>query len=316
MSSLSIVTVTFNRTDHLLRSALSVSLSDVHDEHLILDFGSNPAVVREQLPSDSRIRLIRCNWAGGWWLTHAYNLAFALARGEWILKLDADALLPKDFLAMLMDSQQVSGAHFFCDRLTVQDWKLPSSLFLTNGLFLVSRKAIRSVRGFNPYIQGWGWDEIDLYSRLFLAGFSSQRLPSASVKSIDHPDDMRQRVAKCGVSASRLKKAMNQKNMLVAKKSCLIELDWPDLDSYASSFTSHQQPPALQPQMVLDAVEVRDLAVRCSQTLLRPGFFRRIWWKLMSLFGDGPYATKSAKTFLAHYGIDLEIVSPCNPASS
>lgn len=309
MSNLSIVTVALNRTAHLVQSAKCVSQSDVHDEHLILDFGSNPAVMREELPDDPRVRLVRCDWRGDWWLTHAYNLAFALAHGDWILKLDADALIPVNFLTTLMESQQSSGIDFLCDRLTVQDWKLPSSMFRTNGLFLVSRDALSAVRGFNPYIQGWGWDELDLYSRLFLAGFSSKRLPKDDVHSIDHSDAERQRVVKRGVSASRLKKAMNQKNMLVARQSYLMDLSWPGLDEYSLAFARDKTLPVLPARTLLNSAQVQALTRRCLQTLLSPGRFRRLFWRLQAYFGYGPFSEKLAQSYLADYGIDLALVA-------
>lgn len=312
MNSLSIVTVVRNRTAHLILSAQHVAQSALHAEHLILDFGSDPVVMDEDLPDDPRVRLIRCDWRGGWWLTHAYNLAFSLAQGDWILKLDADALIPDDFLGKIIEAQQSNGADFLCDRLTVQDWKLPSSMFRTNGLFLVSREALHAVRGFNPYIQGWGWDELDLYSRLFLAGFSSQRLPIADVRSIDHSDDERQQSVSAAISATRLKKAMNQKNMLVAQQAYLTRLEWPDLDAYSVAFAKNRKPPVLVAQALLNSSEVRALAMRCSQTLLRPGHFQRLIWRLKACFGYGPYSEKSALSFLADYGIDLRlVVSSC-----
>lgn len=309
MNSLSIVTVVRNRTAHLILSAQHVAQSALHAEHLILDFGSDPAVMDEHLPDDPRVRLIRCDWRGGWWLTHAYNLAFSLAQGDWILKLDADALISVDFLGKLIEAQQSNGADFLCDRLTVQDWKLPSSMFRTNGLFLVSREALHAVRGFNPYIQGWGWDELDLYSRLFLAGFSSKRLPIADVRSIDHSDDERQQSVSVAISATRLKKAMNQKNMLVAQQAYLTRLEWPDLDSYSLAFAHDHQPPNLPAISLLTPLQLHQLVIRCSQTLLRPGRFRKMLWRLLARFGYGPFSSRFAHSNLAEFGIDVSLVA-------
>ena len=309
MSDISVVTVTRNRTDHLIRSAELVAQSPIHREHLILDFGSTPEIDRRLLPSDLRIRLIRCNWSGDWWLTHAYNLAFALTDGDWILKLDADALIPPGFLVQLESMQRAGGAQLLCDRLTVQDWKLPSSLFRTNGLFFVSKAALKAVRGFNPYVQGWGWDELDLYSRLFLKGFSAARLPQASVSSIEHSDEQRQPTASAKISASRLKHAINQKNMLVSQQAYLQGLEWPDLDDYTAAFAHDEQPPAIRSVALLSAADLQKLARRCATTLYQPGPSRRMLWRLKALVGKGPWSAANARCFLEVAGINLRLVT-------
>lgn len=105
MSEISVVTVARDRTEHLICSAELVAQSSIHREHLILDFGPTSENDHHLLPADPRIRLIRCNWADEWWLTNAYNLAFALIDGDWFLKLDADDLIPPDFLAQLASMQ-------------------------------------------------------------------------------------------------------------------------------------------------------------------------------------------------------------------
>ena len=80
MSEISVVTVTRNRTDQLVRSTELVAQSPIHREHLILDFGSTPEIDIRRPPSHLRIRLIHCNWSSDWWLTHAYKLPFALTK--------------------------------------------------------------------------------------------------------------------------------------------------------------------------------------------------------------------------------------------
>ena len=176
--NISIVTVSMNRTEHLFQQARAVSELRDHSEHIILDFGSTTPISRDQLPSDERIRLHRAESPNGrWWLTHSYNLAFALAKGDYILKLDADIVPSQQFVDRLIERQAITNSHLMCNRLTIQDWNLPSELFTTNGLFFCKTTSLNEIRGFNPYIQGWGWDEIDLYSRFFLAGFPASRIP-------------------------------------------------------------------------------------------------------------------------------------------
>ena len=62
-----------------------------HHEHLILDWSSAEPLLREQLPNDHRLRLIRVDGERDWHLCRAYNLALQLARGSVLFKLDAIA---------------------------------------------------------------------------------------------------------------------------------------------------------------------------------------------------------------------------------
>jgi glycosyltransferase involved in cell wall biosynthesis len=312
---ISVVTVARNRTEHLLACAQHVASSSLHEEHLILDFGSSQPVDRSQLPGDSRIRLVRVEWDQGWWLTHAYNLAFSLARGDFILKLDADVLLPDSFLNALWKRQQLKDADLMCGRLTVQDWKLPSTHFGTNGLFFCRASCLRDLGGFNPYIRGWGWDEMDLYSRFFLAGYSVACLPEEEVCCFDHGDAERvDLVCSTRLNPSRVKKAINQKNMDVAVQAVLQQLSWPDFDAYACFYGVEQaMPPLPRINLIKDAVLLR-LLRRCITTLYRPGAVRQKLWTLLARMGLGPYAPKRAMTLLRRCGIDLDLVVQ-SPAS-
>ena len=79
-----------NRQQHLLQTAQRVAAWPHHAEHLVLDWSSRSAVDRSQLPRDPRLRLERVEGEPRWNLCRAYNLAVRLARGNLLLKLDAD----------------------------------------------------------------------------------------------------------------------------------------------------------------------------------------------------------------------------------
>lgn len=127
-----------------------------------------------------------------WWLSRAYNHGFRQARHPWILKADADALLEEPFFA-----------GFDPAAATLQIRHLPGGLMGLEspkgaanlddlGLFAVERLALFDVGGFNPYLFGWGFDDIDLFERLFLRpGVTLAHLAPAGVTSLPHGIAMR-----------------------------------------------------------------------------------------------------------------------------
>jgi hypothetical protein len=324
MNNLSIATVAMNRTEHLLLQARAVSTLRDHREHIIIDFGSEPPISRDQLPSDERIQLHRIESPNGrWWLTHSYNLAFSLSNGDYILKLDADILPSRHFIDALFKQQSATNAHLMCNRLTLQDWSLPGELFITNGLFLCKRASLESLRGFNPYIRGWGWDEIDLYSRIFLAGFSVARLPGIGIDSIEHSDAKREAPIESKNSKSwssmnsiepielskRLMIAQNEKNRYVAGASLTKNISWPSLNLYRDCYLRSRTLPLLPPQILFDRCEYKHLLTILTRSLLNPSRPTEAKYRILRRFGLGPYAPSSARRLLDSCGVDLSLIA-------
>ncbi len=313
-----------NRTEHLLQQARVVSKLCGHGEHVILDFGSTPPISRDQLPIDERIRLHRVESPNGqWWLSHSYNLAFALASGDYILKLDADILPSQYFMDLLFKQQVATSAHLMCNRLTLQDWRLPAELFTTNGLFLCKRSSLAQIRGFNPYIQGWGWDEIDLYSRFFLAGFPASRIPQDGLELIEHENDVREppilatgdrvvglpKTTLEQVSATRRMKAQNEKNKQIAIASIKKHVKWPSLEDYRRAYLESSCLPSLPKVYLFDEKERQSLAAALRHQLLKPSRRENLLWRVAKKTGFGPYTHAATQGLLDACNIDLGLVA-------
>lgn len=121
-----------------------------------------------------------------WWLSRAYNHGFRRARHGWILKADADALLEAAFVAAFepaaatLQIRHLVGGVEAAGRLD------------DLGLFAVERQALLAVGGFNPALVGWGFDDLDLFERLFLRpGTTLAQLPGDGVTSLPHGDGQR-----------------------------------------------------------------------------------------------------------------------------
>lgn len=151
-----------------LQTALPGWLQILHpfnDEIVLVDWASS---VPEHIPltevvratPDARLAIVTLSHPAPWALSRAYNLAFSLARGQWLLKLDCDTLVRPTFLTHHPLPQQGSFYRF--------DWRNANTLNdrHLNGIFLARTDDIRAVYGYDERITTYGWEDTDLYSRL------------------------------------------------------------------------------------------------------------------------------------------------------
>ena len=207
----SIVTVCMNRRAHLLVSADNVSRWPHHQEHLILDWSSDQPLTRADLPADSRIRLVRVDGERQWHLCRAYNLALRLARGDRLFKLDADC-----WPEAMPSPEQLAAAGPVAAFCSGPDGRA--------GQWLLERRFVDQVGGFNEVLLGYGFDDKDFRARVEAQGVVVQRLPASALGVIAHSASLR--VSRSGevssptamqrVSAQSLKRATAITNRLLA----------------------------------------------------------------------------------------------------
>lgn len=173
-----------NRREHLLATAPRVAAWPHHTEHLIVDWSSAAPLGVEDLPPDPRVRLLRVEGETRWNLCRAYNFAFALARGDRLLKLDADAwptarLDPADPSLRLPAAGEAAGR--LCAFGSGPDGR--------KGQFLIDQSLLAAVGGFNELLVGYGFDDKDLLARLLLwSGQPARAIPAAGLGVIAHSD--------------------------------------------------------------------------------------------------------------------------------
>ncbi len=180
---LSVVTVCMNRREHLLATAPQVAAWPHHDEHLIIDWSSREPLRRDELPDDPRLRLLRVEGEGRWNLCRAYNFGLAQARGELLLKLDADA-----WPTPLFDP----GA----PRLRLEPdgpWcAFGSGPEGRKGQLLIEAALLAAVGGFHELMVGYGFDDKDLQARLRIhSGHDAAVIPPDWLAVIAHGDEER-----------------------------------------------------------------------------------------------------------------------------
>jgi len=166
-----------NRREHLLRTAPVLANWSWHAEHLVIDWSSEPPLRREELPVDSRLRLLRVEGEQTWNPARAYNFACFQARHAWLLRLDADCS-PTPFFR-LAEATAIS-------RVWVGSG--PEGRF---GQFLMPRSCFWAVGGFNEAMRGWGFEDKDLRSRLEAHGYQLVPLPADWIDVIPHSEALR-----------------------------------------------------------------------------------------------------------------------------
>ncbi|MBA7480094.1 hypothetical protein ES707_15540 [subsurface metagenome] len=213
-NGLSIVTVSMNRTSDLCETVRKLSQYPYHMEHVIIDWSSAPPITFNDLPRDKRIKLYRVSGEKKWHLTRAYNFGFRMANGAYILKADADALIDKEFFQN-NEWQQINV--FLANDPTMGDTFVKS----LTGLFFVPRTRLLEIGGFNEYLDGWGYDDIDLFTRLRRV-CNYQRINFTGIKTIPQSDEERIKNTIDAIYLTRninpaaIKYANNKKNRWVA----------------------------------------------------------------------------------------------------
>ena len=182
MSSVSIVTASMNRTAHLIQSASRVAEIKCHSEHIIVDWSSSPPINRHDLPDDPRIRLIRVANEKYWHHSRAYNFAINQATMDIVCRFDADFLPCKDFFSL----NQININEFRSNDPVLTGYIAKSS----SGVFIAFMQNLHQVNGFNEYMEGWGYEDFDLYHRLRFFS-KSLRLNMTGCVSCKHGDELR-----------------------------------------------------------------------------------------------------------------------------
>lgn len=187
-----------NRREHLLATAPRVAAWPHHEEHLIVDWSSAVPLRADDLPRDPRVRLLRVEGESRWNLCRAYNFAFASARGDRLLKLDADAwptdrLDPADpALRMPLPGEPLCA--------------FGSGPEGRKGQFLIDQGLLAAVGGFNELLVGYGFDDKDLLARLLHgSGQPARAIPEAGIGVIAHSDAERAELGagRTGLAASQ-----------------------------------------------------------------------------------------------------------------
>ena len=113
----------------------------------------------------------------GWRIGAAFNLGLSYISTEYILKLDCDTWLHKDFIKL----NRLFGVGF---RYGNWETALDDNDNHLNGVFFARTEHVRGVHGFDERLTLYGWDDSDLYLRLEKK-VSEETIPSHTRTSFD-----------------------------------------------------------------------------------------------------------------------------------
>lgn len=150
--NLTVVTCSMNREIYLPKQVNATkNLKNLY-KHLIINWSSDNNLNSELLNINPKVEIVNVKNENSWWLSRAYNFGFNLVDTFYLMKLDADTIIDADRFNSI-DFQDFD--HIIFDKKN-QGY----------GNFFIKKSLVDDINGFNEFIWGWGYDDIDLYNRL------------------------------------------------------------------------------------------------------------------------------------------------------
>ena len=181
--SISIVCACMNRSKPLKACIGSWLLDKRINEILIVDWSSSPKLKLDN--QDPRIRIERVDGEKYFNLGKAYNLGIKLAKSSKIIKMDTDYFINPYF--NLIDELPLPKATFYTGNWELHKYDGDMGFFrYTNGWLYIKKDDFLKVGGYREDLQGYGWDDSDLYQRLMQSGLSRGTLNLNLIPLIFH----------------------------------------------------------------------------------------------------------------------------------
>jgi Polysaccharide pyruvyl transferase/N-terminal domain of galactosyltransferase len=134
-----------------------------------------------------KIQVYRVDNAVEWNLAVCLNFGLNQCTTKYILKLDVDVKIGPDFFK----HHFLTGKRFYTG-----NWKIArnENEKHLNGTLLVKKKHLISCGGYNENIQGYGFDDTDLYNRLEKLQIKKFNINNDTLQHIPHPDSIRSNI--------------------------------------------------------------------------------------------------------------------------
>ena len=151
-------------------------------EIIIVDWNSMTPVIESlrNLNVSADIKVIRVDYKKYFNLGMARNVGARICSGDYILFIDSDMKLHKNFIDQLkLDHMIFYRGH----------WKIIG--YSTNGTSMISKKIFNKVNGYSEYMEFWGAEDDDIYKRLIQSGLKELIFNKKSLEHIEHSDELR-----------------------------------------------------------------------------------------------------------------------------
>ena len=219
-NALTIATACRNREENL-RRALESWLNLYPAQIIICDWGSTSPITYERLGVEKhrdKILIFR-HEANSWILTWAFNEALCKVKTKFVLKLDCDHVVSHDFL----EKNTITPGHF-----SRGHWRnAEKGQEYINGAFLSCSTLLKNVGYYDERLTTYGWDDSDLYERLYDACSSSSIFAKGTLTHLKQCESTRtkeQDVSKESVLASAL--GIEKTQFLINRNRVLAGMLW------------------------------------------------------------------------------------------
>jgi glycosyltransferase involved in cell wall biosynthesis len=182
MTGLCFITTCMGRLA-FLRQTLGAMAGQTDSSCVVVDYSCPEGCGAWVADAYPQVRVVREVGQTTFNLCRARNLGARAADAPWLCFCDADVLPVPSFAAAV--APLLAAGHYY--RPDAQD---DQGLW---GTFLCARADFERVGGYDEVYQGWGEEEVDLYTALGLAGVRPGRFPAALLRHLPHGDAERVR---------------------------------------------------------------------------------------------------------------------------
>jgi predicted glycosyltransferase involved in capsule biosynthesis len=179
-----IVTRVMDRLEHLKKSLPTwVSIPD-YDSIIIVDWGSKNEDILPFVQSlkEPRIIVIKVKGQDFFDRGAAHNTGIRFSQTELIHIIDCDVLLRQNVLSVINENKE---KEFYIYGLSIQNHG-------TTGTCIIRKKQWEIVHGYAENLLGWGYEDVDFYNKLTVAGFEKKEvLKYEMTEHIEHDDTSR-----------------------------------------------------------------------------------------------------------------------------
>jgi glycosyltransferase involved in cell wall biosynthesis len=180
--TIAFITTCKNRLHHL-KETLPLMAANAPDELIVVDY-SCPELTGDWVEANfPQAKVVRVTGQDGFNPSRARNAGAAAATSEWLFFIDADIrAMPRLLEAVRANLQP--GVYFR------PQYKLGLNAEQAYGTFCVRAEDFAAVEGFDEVLDGWGYEDQDLYERL-TPRLTEMRYSIHLLKVIAHEDDER-----------------------------------------------------------------------------------------------------------------------------
>ena len=181
----SVFTGCMNRNANLVSALPTWLTHDEIGEVVIIDWSSKTKVADSVADvRDERVKLIRVDGEAHWVNTLAFNLAAKYTSKQYLLRIDSDVLLKPDFFQV----HRFNYAEYMTGN--------PEEDKGLTGMLYVHRDHFFAVNGYNEFLRSYGWEDIDMFSRLeigqslrhnFFSPGTAEHIPHSDEERTRHP---------------------------------------------------------------------------------------------------------------------------------